>query len=98
LLGKWVSQFDDCAEEYKQVRGKENRVNTQHYGAPSGIHHDKALPTASDFVCDFELRCKRALAGSPKLYAIFHGVYVERKWSETAVQKVRPELLAEIKE
>jgi hypothetical protein len=92
-----VAQFDHCAQQYEDILAKGNRVRTQHYDAPSGVHRDLALPTASDFICDFELICKRALAGSPKLYAIFRSVYIERKRSEDAVQEVRPELLAELK-
>jgi len=92
----FTRHFETVIEAYLLCVRSEDRIRISRYedGAPC-VKQAAALPTKSDFIADVELACVRALAGHPRLLALWRGVFVEERFSET---KVRARLPAEFHE
>jgi len=92
----FTRHFETIISCYELCVASEDRIRISRYedGAPC-VKQAAALPTKSDFIADVELACSRSLAGLPKLLALWRGLYIQQRFSET---KVRARLPAEFRE
>src|SRR5436305_1741625 len=84
--------------EYERFSASIRRTGMFRYSDDPRVQRAEVLPTLSDFICDVELTCKRALTGNPRLLALFRGIYVEEGFSEKKVQDKLPQEFQQLAE
>jgi len=71
--------FEEASGIYEEKKIDSYQVPTANYSEEPRGHHRPWLPGGTDFVCDFEICCKRGLNGFPRLLALWRGIYVEER-------------------
>ncbi len=85
------NHFEMVMAHYEHCAGLIKRVGTTQYTEHASAVRAHVLPTISDFIADTELACARALAGHPRLLALWRGVFVEERFSEAKVRATLPQ-------